>query len=1107
MANNIKGITIDIDGNVTGLNKALKSVNKNIKDTSSDLREVEKLLKLDPGNAELLAQKQRLLGNQISNTKEKLQTLNKAAEQAKEKLGEGGEEAQRDYEALRREIIQNEQQLTRLENEAQETGKALQDGGKGGADALEDTAENAKKAERNLDGLKAAGKAVGSALAAGLAAASAASIALVKNLSEMSVTAAEYADNILTMSTVTGIGTDELQAYNYAAELVDVSTETLTKSMAKNIKSMTNAAKGSAAYADAYERLDVAVVDSNGHLRDSRDVYWDVIDSLGRIEDDTERDSIAMQLFGKSAQELNPLIEAGSETIKEFADEARNMGAILSADALERLGQFDDTIQRLKSGAEAAKNTLGLVLLPELQAMSDGAVDILGEVTTGLQDANGDWQKIQDTISDGVKDITGVFADEAPKIIDTISNVATSFLSAFSDNADQIGNVFGDIVVDVANTAPDIIRGAGNLVKAFVKGLDGKKVISAVKDIVLSAVDTIVDSAPELIEGASELVGDLIAELPSITAGIIERIPDIVESIAVGLIKGTATIGKAFGDMFSSADEELDAVKQKLSDAAAAVTPFSDAMDDAIERFDSSRLLSSLGNTVSDIDSEIADTEAKITEVLKSAMQEQQGIRDEDIENIKNYQDKLKALELEKLSIYTDQQGAINTAASLAVSSGSITIEESARLMGEAATAYNEASSAADSIFQNALTETQNLLNAGVISVDEWNAANAEARAANEANQTAIREQYEQTAAAIQNSHQKMILDDKQTWDALSQSLNNYRNNTNNDIVNFGIDMAMNYTLAGEKAASAYGEALSKLDIETANAFLTTSATIVAGGGRLTSDSENAVKSILSVFEGLPDAMDDTGRATLLALAAGLESDIPILTNAASMTSDEIVTAIKNGLNISDHGGGDIGGEFTSELAKGIEDKKSDAQKASSAVGSAAKSELDKKIPEAKTSGGFFGIGFANGIRNQQGSVASAAYNIGRAAVQQLRSAIEQGSPSKLTIESGEFFAEGFAIGIRNNSHLAEESVQSMADSAMGIINDMTSTAPTINANIGTSAAQRSAYGNTSSVYNSSTIGDINLYVNAPNVANVDELADIVSQKINTSIVMRRAMT
>ncbi len=118
MANRIKGITVEIGGDTTGLDKALKGVNGTIRSTQSSLRDVNRLLKLDPKNTTLLSQKQKLLKESISATKEKLEGLKEAQVQAKQQL-ENGELGQDKYDALQREIAETEAELKRLEKEAQ----------------------------------------------------------------------------------------------------------------------------------------------------------------------------------------------------------------------------------------------------------------------------------------------------------------------------------------------------------------------------------------------------------------------------------------------------------------------------------------------------------------------------------------------------------------------------------------------------------------------------------------------------------------------------------------------------------------------------------------------------------------------------------------------------------------------------------------------------------------------------------------------------------------------------------------------------------------------------------------------------------------------------
>jgi hypothetical protein len=124
MASRIQGITVEIGGDTTKLSKALQGVNGEIKNTQTQLKDVQRLLKLDPSNTELLSQKQRLLKDAIGETKEKLETLKTAQEQAKKQLEEGTL-GQDKYDALQREIIETEEELRRLQQEAATTSTAL----------------------------------------------------------------------------------------------------------------------------------------------------------------------------------------------------------------------------------------------------------------------------------------------------------------------------------------------------------------------------------------------------------------------------------------------------------------------------------------------------------------------------------------------------------------------------------------------------------------------------------------------------------------------------------------------------------------------------------------------------------------------------------------------------------------------------------------------------------------------------------------------------------------------------------------------------------------------------------------------------------------------
>ena len=252
-------------------------------------------------------------------------------------------------------------------------------------------------------------KGVAASMAAAMAAVGAAIVEAGKKLVEFAKEGAAYSDSVLTTSQITGIATDKLQEYMYAAELVDVSIDTLTGSMAKQIKSMKSAQDGSKTMVEAYEKLGVEIMNADGTLRDSDEVYWEIIAALGSMENETERDALAMTILGKSAQELNPLIEAGAEKMEELGKQAHDAGYVLSDEMLSSYGALDDQLQLLNNGTTALKNALGSVLLPILTDLTSEGVGLLGEFTKGIQDANGDISKIAD-----------VFGSVLPKAIDVI---------------------------------------------------------------------------------------------------------------------------------------------------------------------------------------------------------------------------------------------------------------------------------------------------------------------------------------------------------------------------------------------------------------------------------------------------------------------------------------------------------------------------------------------------------------------------------------------------------------------------------------------------------------------------------------------------------------
>ncbi len=349
MADNF-GLKLGIEGEKE-FKKALGDINQSFKVLGSEMKLVASQFDKNDQSAQALTARNTVLTKEIDAQKQKIEMLRAALQNASESFGENDRRTQswqvqlNNAEAalndMERELQQNNDALDKASDEFDDAEKQADDFG----DEVEDAGKQSEDAGSKFEKLGGICKAVGVAIAASFAAVSAAAVAAGKALVDMAVEGAAYADTVLTESTVTGIATDKLQEYMYAAELVDVSTETLTKSMAKQIKSMKSVQDGSKTMVATYDALGVSVTDANGNLRDSDTVYWELIDALGSVENETERDALAMQVLGKSAQELNPLIEAGAGRMKELGDQAREAGYVVSDEMLAAYGALDDNLQ------------------------------------------------------------------------------------------------------------------------------------------------------------------------------------------------------------------------------------------------------------------------------------------------------------------------------------------------------------------------------------------------------------------------------------------------------------------------------------------------------------------------------------------------------------------------------------------------------------------------------------------------------------------------------------------------------------------------------------------------------------------------------------------
>jgi phage-related protein len=543
------GLKIGIEGEKEFKN-AIREINQSFKVLGSEMNLVASQFDKQDKSVEAVAARNRVLSKEIDSQKEKIATLEKALANAASSFGE----TDRRTQSWQIQLNNAKAELIKMERELEANNKALDNAGKEFDEAekqadefgreIKNAADQADDAGGRFEKLGGVLKGIGVAMGAALAAIGTAAVGAGKALVDMSVNSAAYADEILTASTVTGMSADSLQAYKYAAELVDVSLDTLTGSMARNVRSMSSARKGTGEIADAYRRLGVSVTDMSGNLRDSKAVYWETIDALGKVSNETERDALAMQIFGKSAQELNPLISQGSAGIAELTEEAKRMGAVMSEDTLNALGKFDDSIQRLKAGGEAAKNMLGTVLLPQLQILADDGVTLLGDFTRGLSEANGDWTKISEVIGNTVGSLVDMLMENLPKLIQVGLDIVTSIGGAIVDNL--------PVIIDAA------VRIVMTLLQALIDALP--QITDGALQLVMALVQGIIDNLPALVEAAVQMIATL-------ASGIGEALPELIPAVVEAIILICETLIDNMDQILDAAFAIIEGLAQGLLNA------------------------------------------------------------------------------------------------------------------------------------------------------------------------------------------------------------------------------------------------------------------------------------------------------------------------------------------------------------------------------------------------------------------------------------------------------------------------------------------------------------------------------------------------------------
>lgn len=527
MAGNIKGITIEFRGDTTQLDKSLRAINKETRAIDQELKKVDKALKFNPTNVELWRQKQDLLKQKIGETKEKLDVLKDAQKQMD---ASGVDKNSEEYRKLQREIIETESKLKTFESQQRKIGQVN----------LRAASEQFKDMGNKLTAAGSAMKGLSTAAAAVLA-----------SMGAITVKSGKWADDVNTLSKKYHIGTEELQKYSAAADLVDVDVDTIAKSHVRLTKAMSGSEDETGAQAEAFEKLGISVTDANGNLRDADTVWQETIAALGEVENETERDALAMTLMGKSAADLNPLIEDGGEAYKQLSDTLAKYDLdFIDKETLDKANDFNDQLDTIKAIGTVALQQVGTQLASALAPALEKVVDLVGRLAKWFTSLSPKTQAI-------IAGIAGVVAIAAPLLLGLgkLSFAISSILSLMATLGPAIGGIIsalGPIVLVIAAVIAAGVLLYKNWDKIKAKALELKtKVTTTFKNLktqILNIWNGIKERVRSTVQG---MIDSVIGKFTTFKTNVSKKFQAIKESITGPIEKAkelvTAAIDKIKG--------------------------------------------------------------------------------------------------------------------------------------------------------------------------------------------------------------------------------------------------------------------------------------------------------------------------------------------------------------------------------------------------------------------------------------------------------------------------------------------------------------------------------------------------------------------------------
>ena len=586
MAENI-GLKLGIDGE-KDFKQALTDINKDFKVLGSEMKLVASQFDKNDNSIESLTARNEVLNKQIDAQKDKIKTLKSALENAANSFGENDKRtkewqiklnnAEASLNNMERELKDNTAQMNKTGTAADHMGDEIKQSGK-----------QADDARSGFDNLKKTLSTVGAALGATIAAIGTAAVTAGKKIWDMANDTAEAGDEIDKQSQKLGISAENYQKLSYAMERSGADVEDFKKGTMNITKELANMQNGVDGAGSMFDQLGISVQNSDGSFKSTEDVLLSTIDALSNMEDETQRNSLANSVFGKSYQEILPLLNSGSDGIRQLMDEAEQYGMVMSDDAVKASAAFEDSLTKLKGTITGVKNALMSQLLPGFTSITDGFAELVSGNEEGSDMIKSGIENVIETVSDMIPQVVSLLTtvgeailEEAPSVLESLSLSIIDLLPGALDFAlnDVLPNLItsflsitGQLISSISDALPDLMTSLAESLSTIVTELftadNITNFVQLILDFIKNAIAGIGEALPIILDAIKTVLLNLIDALPDVLSLLLDMLPDLIDNISLIIKDGLPVLVQTAVELVSSICENLPYILEQLFDKEA----------------------------------------------------------------------------------------------------------------------------------------------------------------------------------------------------------------------------------------------------------------------------------------------------------------------------------------------------------------------------------------------------------------------------------------------------------------------------------------------------------------------------------------------------------